>query len=157
MQNLLDCLQARFEDLNALKSCFAFFADLFHVDVISDGFPVSKIFATNSSAAEIELQELKEDLVIKMYHESHSIIHFWKQVPESKYSELKKICIGLFSIFSTTYSCESLYSIMGYIKYRYYGSLTNDHLTELIRIAVTTYRPDFKQLTESIETHKSSV
>ena len=46
LQNLLDCFQAIFEDLNALKPCFAFFADPFHVDVISDGFPVSKIFAT---------------------------------------------------------------------------------------------------------------
>ena len=55
LQNLLDCFQARFEDLNVLKPRFALFADPFHVDAISDGFPVPEIFATNSSAAEIEL------------------------------------------------------------------------------------------------------
>ena len=116
LQSLLDYFQARFEDLNALKPCFAFFVDPFHVDVISDGFPVPKIFSTNSFAAEIELLQLKEDLAIKISHKSHSIIDFWKQVPESKYPELKKICIRLFSIFSTMYSCESLYSIMSYIR-----------------------------------------
>ena len=63
-------------DLNALKPSFAFFADHFHVDVISDGFPVPEISATNLSAAEIELLELKEDLVMKRYHKSHSIIDF---------------------------------------------------------------------------------
>lgn len=54
---------------------------------------------------------------------------------------------NLISIFGTKYSCEFLYSTMRMIKFLAYRStLTNDHLTELLKTTLTTYNPDFKYL-----------
>jgi hypothetical protein len=39
------------------------------------------------------------------------------------------------SIFGTTYSCESLYSTLKFIKSKYRSVFTDEHLTELVRIA----------------------
>ncbi|XP_061490325.1 general transcription factor II-I repeat domain-containing protein 2-like [Rhineura floridana] len=108
-----------------------------------------------SSAVEMELIELQEDLGLKMIHKSQSTTEFWKQVPEIKYPELKKTSVRLISIFSTTYCCESLYSVMKFVKSKHHAILTNQHLTELIRTSLTTYQPDFR-LTAKMETHKTS-
>lgn len=34
---------------------------------------------------------------------------------------------------------------MKMIKYKYYSTIMEDHLTELLRTALTTYNPDFKK------------
>lgn len=156
LQGLLDNFLARFDDLQKLKPCFAFLVNPFMVDVVNDGCPILEPLVTESSAVEMELMELQEDLGLKMIHKSQSTIEFWKQVPEIKYPELKKTSVRLISIFSTTYCCESLYSVMKFVKSKHRAILTNQHLTELIRTALTTYQPDFQQLTAKMETHKTS-
>ncbi|XP_076317303.1 SCAN domain-containing protein 3-like [Tachypleus tridentatus] len=126
------------------------------VDVISDGCPILEPLITESSAMEIELTELQKDLGLKMIRKSHSTIEFWKQVPEIKYPELKKTSVRLISIFSTTNYCESLYCITKFLKLKHHAILTNQHLTELIRTALTTYQPVFQRFTTKMETHKTS-
>jgi tryptophan synthase beta subunit len=62
----------------------------------------------------------------------------------------------LISIFGTTYVCESLYSTLKFIKSKYRSELTDEHLSELVRTALTNYQPDFKKLTEKMNTRKST-
>ena len=76
-------------------------------------------------------------------------MEFWQQVTKRKYPELKKTNARLLSVFSPTYCCESLFSVMKFIKSKYRASLTNEHLSELISTALSSYRPDFRSyLTE---------
>ena len=107
--------------------------------------------------AEMELIEVQEDLALKNFHKFHnSTVEFWQQVTECKYPKLKKISVQLLSVFSTTCGCESLFSVMNFVKSKYRASLTNEHLRELIHTAWTSYRPDFQKLTNKMETHSRS-
>ena len=45
---------------------------------------------------------------------------------------------------------------MKFVKSKYRASLTNEHLSKLIRTALTSYRPDFQKLANRIETHSWS-
>ncbi|XP_076034544.1 general transcription factor II-I repeat domain-containing protein 2-like [Oratosquilla oratoria] len=113
---LLDNFLARFDDLRKLKPCFAFLANSFMVDVVNDGCRIPEPLVTESSAVEMELMELPEDLGLQMIHKSQSTTEFWKQVPGIKYPELKKTRVRLISMFSTKYCCESLYSVMEFVQ-----------------------------------------
>ena len=152
-QGLLEEFQARFDDFQELKPCFTFLVNPFDIDVINDGCLVRQFFATDVSAAEMELTELQEDLALKNFNKCHSAVAFWQQVTEREYPELKKTSARLLSVFSHTYWCESLFSMMKFGKSKYRASQTNEHLSELSRTALTSYRPDFRKLANRMETH----
>ena len=152
LQDLLEDFQARFEDLQELKPCFAFLENPFIVNVVTDGCPVPQPLATNRSTIELELTEMQEDIALKNFNQHHPALDFWRMVPESKYPELKKTSARLISIFSTTYCCESLFSIMKFIKSQYRTTLTNEYLEELVRTSSTKYCPDFKRLGNQVKT-----
>ena len=101
----------------------------------------------------MELTKLQEDLAVKNFNKCHSTVEFWQQVTEHKYPELKKTSTQLLSVFSTTYCCESIFSVMKFVKSKYCASLTNEHLSELICTALTSYHPDFRKLANRMETH----
>ena len=101
----------------------------------------------------MELTELLADLGLKNFNKCHSTEEFSQQVTELKYSELKKTSARLLSVFSTRYCSESLCSVMKFVRSKYRASLTNEHLSELIRTALTSYRPDFQKLANRMETH----
>ena len=153
LQGLLEKFQARFADLQELKPCFTFLVNPFDIKVINDGCLVRQSFITDVSTAEMELTELQEDLALKNFNKYHSKVEFWQQARKRKYPGLKKTRARLLSDFSTTYCCESLFSVMKFVKSKYRASLTNGHLGELIRTAFTSYRPDFRKLANRIETH----
>ena len=152
LQGLLEEFQARVDDLQGLKPYFTFLVNLFDIDVINDGCLVHQPFVTDVSAAEIELIELQEDLALKNFNKCHSRMEFWQQVTKRKYPELKKTSARLLSVFSTTYCCESLCFVMKFVKAKYRASLTNEHLSELIRRTLTSYRTDFQKLANEMET-----
>ena len=153
LQGLLEEFQARFDDLEELKPCFTFLVNLFDIDVINDGCLVSQSFVTDVSAAEMELTELQEDLALKNFNKCYCTVEYWQQVTERKYAELKKTSARLLSVFSTTYCCESSFTVMKFVKSKYRASLTKEHLSELIHTALTSHRPDFRKLANRIETH----
>ena len=72
-------------------------------------------------------------------------------VPSVKYPHLKQAALRIISLFGTTYSCESFYSIMKFIKCKNRSVLTNQHSKELMRTAVTNYLPNFKSLAKEIQ------
>lgn len=110
-----------------------------------------------SATGEMELLELQEDHSLKMHHKStQSANEFWKLVSPSKYPNLRKAASRLLSIFGTTYCCESLFSTMKFIKSKHRSQLTNEHLTELIRTALTNYEPNFRKCSAKLQTHMPS-
>ena len=142
--------------MQELKPCFTFLVNPFDIDVINDGCLVRQPFVRDVFAAEMELTELQEDLALKNFDKCHSTVELWQQVTKRKYTEIKKASVRLPSVFSTTYCCESLFSVMKFVKSKYRASLTNEHLRELIRTALTSYCPDFQKLANRMETHTSS-
>lgn len=59
----------------------------------------------------------------------------------------------LILIFGTNV-CESLYESLKCIKSKYQSELTDEHLFELVRTALTNYQSDFIKLIEKMNTRK---
>ena len=94
---------------------------------------------------EMELLDLQEDQNLMKLHKTLTLLDFWKIVSEVKYPQLEKISIKFISIFGSTYTCESLFSTMRFVN----QSIV--YLSELIGIATTSLKPDFKKLTSKIQ------
>nr|XP_047132514.1 general transcription factor II-I repeat domain-containing protein 2B-like [Hydra vulgaris] len=99
------------------------------------------------SQFEMELLDLQEDQNLLMLHKTITFIEFRKIVPEVKYPQLKKIAIKFISIFGSTYTCESIFSTMKFVKSKYRANQTSKHLFELLKRATTSLKPDIKKLT----------
>ena len=89
---------------------------------------------------------MQEDLVLKYFSQCHSTIEFRRQVPENKYPQHKKTRARLISVFSQAHCCESLFSVMNFVKSKHRATLTDEHLQKLIRTALTTCRLNFQRL-----------
>ena len=70
---------------------------------------------------------------------------------KSKYPEFKKAACRIISIFGTPYLCESFYSTLKFVKSKQRSVLTNQHLKELLRSAVTNYSPNFIELSREVK------
>ena len=157
MSGLAEEINRRFNDLRSLKPSFSFLENPFAVDVVSDGCPISSPITKDTAAVELELLELQEDEGLKgLKRSGDSTIEFWKNVPEEKYPQTKMCAMKLISIFGTTYVCESLYSTLKFIKSKYRSELTDEHLSVLVRTALTNYQSDFTNLTEKMNSRKST-
>lgn len=100
---------------------------------------LSHPFVTNKEDLEIELLELLENEDLKQFiNNCPSILEFLKHIFILKYPNIKNCAVKLISILGTTYSCKSLYSTMKIIKSKYRSNLSNSHLTELLRNALTS-------------------
>jgi len=82
---------ARFDSLQELKPCSAFLVNQFNVDVVGSSCPVRQPFATNLSAVEMNLTKM-QDLAVKKIS-VNATVDFWRQVPKSKYSELRHLTV----------------------------------------------------------------
>ena len=151
LQNLLEDFQKMFIDLHALKSSLGFILNPFLIDIIGDGCPIPSNIVEEVSQFETELLDLQENQNLLMLHKTLTLLEIWKIVPEVKYPLLKKISIKFISIFGSTYTCESLFSTMKFVKSKYRGNLTTEHLSELLRTATTSLKPDFKRLTSKVQ------
>ena len=92
-------LQNRLQDLKYFKSSLNFFLNPFEINIIEGEFSISNINMTQKASGELELIEMKEDQALQLIYKSTMITEFWKIVPESKYSELKKAACRIISIF----------------------------------------------------------
>ena len=99
LQELLEDFQARFQDLQKLRPCFAFLVNPFNINVVNDCCPVRQPFVINMSAVEMELTDLQEDMVLKNFSQCNSIIEFCGQVSEKIFGTQKDQCTTHFCIF----------------------------------------------------------
>ena len=151
LQSLLEDFQNRFKDLHSLKSTLGFILNPFLIDVISDSCPIPSNMLKEISHFETEQLDLQEDQNLLMLDKKLTYLDFLEIVPEVWYSQLKKISIKFTSIFGSTYTCESLLSTNSFVKSKYRANLTSEYLSELLRTATTSLKPDFKKLTSKVQ------
>ena len=68
---------------------------------------------------------------------------------------LKNFATALLSMFSSTYACESLFSVMNFLKSRNRSSLTDEISSSCISLRVTKYKPNVKSLSAVMQKQKS--
>ena len=84
----------------------------------------------------------------------NEVLSVWNDLPET-FNSLKKVAVAILSIFSSSYSCESLFSTMNFIKSDIRNSLTDDLSAACVALKNTKYSPDIKLLSSAIQQQKS--
>ncbi|KAM9307699.1 general transcription factor II-I repeat domain-containing protein 2B-like [Gastrophryne carolinensis] len=147
MWNLIENFKIRFQDFTIgqevllciknpylVKNIGAFAAEAHH-----------SFTWANTAALQMELIDLQEDVALKAQLHDCDPVTFWPQLISSeKYPLLQKIAIHVLTMFGSTYTCESAFSTMNLVKNRYRTRITDEHLHQSVRMAVTSFVPNFK-------------
>lgn len=145
---------ARFADFADLADVFLFVAGPF--SMIPDGEWTAKAEASfpniNQAALQLEMTDLQADDVLKLKFQEVNNVEFWSNmIPVEKYPTLRKLGVHVLTLFGSTYTCESAFSTMNVIKDKHRSVLTDEHLQNSMRIALTSYQPKYKDIMK----HKS--
>lgn len=84
------------------------------------------------------------------------ILEVWNSMPRT-FSSVKKLAIGLLTIFSSTYSCESLFSLLNHVLSKTRNRLTEEDSEACIILQSTTYNPDITNLTSNMKQKTSNI
>ena len=87
------------------------------------------------------------DPILKAYIQEN----FWKLVDNRVYPNLKACALKLHSYCVSTYLCESLFSNMNYIKFKFRTRLTDSHLDNCLRINTSSCEPEYEELVKNIQ------
>lgn len=154
IDTVLSDFDRRFQDFALLEPvatfmCFPFREDA-EVDVLAS--KISTMFQLSSAEVEDEILTLQADINLK----SRANEQFWSLLTEEKYPNMRKCATSLTAMFGSTYLCESAFSHMKIIKSKYCSTLTDDHLEACLRLAISSYIPDYASLVDSIQCKSSS-
>uniref|UniRef100_A0A8D8SHG8 SCAN domain-containing protein 3 n=1 Tax=Cacopsylla melanoneura TaxID=428564 RepID=A0A8D8SHG8_9HEMI len=97
-----------------------------------------------------EILKIKCDIALKARADSTSC-DFWKYFSEDKYPYLRKLAMYLTAFFASTYLCEATFSTMNAVKTKNRNRISNEHLLQCVRLAVSSYEVDYMKLTDEME------
>lgn len=91
-----------------------------------------------------ELCDLQSDISLKTVKETGA--EFYKILSKSSYPKLHDFGIRIYSIFGSTYLCETSFSKMKFIRNEKRSSLSDDSLSRLMRLATCNMQIDVPDL-----------
>lgn len=142
----------RFGELDVMEDIAAFVSNPFQpIDVEKIAAKFHQGFALQSGV-DMEILDLQNDLELKARSRESD---FWGLVSREKFPLLTACALKVSAYFGSTYLCEMAFSQMKIIKSKYRSRLTDRHLTDCLRLAVCSYEPNYKKLTDSIQSQAS--
>ncbi|KAK9701992.1 Retrotransposon gag protein [Popillia japonica] len=123
------------------------------IDIQQFATSVMQHFGEEIAATEMALIAFQNDLTLKSLVSSTKCI--WPIVSKEKYSVLCRVALKVKALFSSTYLCESAFSNMKLIKNKYRNPLTDEHLDNCVRMAVSNYTAEIKRLIDESECQPS--
>ncbi|XP_037779167.1 general transcription factor II-I repeat domain-containing protein 2A-like [Penaeus monodon] len=103
---------------------------------------------------QFELAELQNCDVLKDAFKPNSLIDFYAALPNDTYPNIRKHAVKMSTLFGSTYICEQTFSRMKLLKTPMRSRLTDEHLHQCLRLAVTRMEPNI-QLTSQMQAHSS--
>ena len=85
---------------------------------------------------------------------NNMLLKTWCALPET-FNAMKKLSLAILTIFSSTYSCESLFSIMNNIKSDVRNRLADECGEACISLKLSNYDPGIDALSRNIQQQKS--
>ena len=156
IQSILLEFERRFADFASIEPVAQFLCFPFaNVDVDCIAPQIATLFSLDGSAVENEILTLTNDIELKARATPGISGEFWNLLLEEKYPSLRQCTLNMSSLFGSTYLCESAFSHMKIIKSKYRTTLTDDHLAACLRLALSSYRPDYEKLADSSQCQKS--
>lgn len=135
-QNILDILKkfnGRFTDFQNLKTDILLYTNLLTVTV-----------KDQNPDLQLELCNLQEDPLFLLKQDTQE--DFFKLLPAEKYQKLRGFGLKMFSMFASTYICESSFSTMKLIKSNERNSLSEISLVSALRVATTELTIDIPEI-----------
>ena len=95
---------------------------------------------------QLELIDLQSDSLLKEHFKSASLLEFYSALKEENFPNMRRHAQKMLVLFGSTYICEQTFSVMKFTKSRYRSSLTDEHLSAVLRISTSDIQPDFDGL-----------
>ncbi|GFX79179.1 general transcription factor II-I repeat domain-containing protein 2A [Trichonephila clavipes] len=106
------------------------------IDFQSSSIWIQKFIETRKKLELIEAEILTSNI---SKNTSNEILETWNSIPDA-FNCLKKLAYAIFTIFSSTYACKSLFSEINNIKDSLRNRLTDDSNSACILLKVTSYK-----------------
>ncbi|XP_023812089.1 general transcription factor II-I repeat domain-containing protein 2B-like [Oryzias latipes] len=139
---MLEALHAefsrRFQDFKTLES---------EMHVVSS--PFNCIVDDAPSEVQMELIELQSDMLLAERFRSVSLLDFYSSLKKENFPHLRRHAQKILVLFGSTYHCEQAFSVMKFNKSKHRSSVTDDHLSAVLRIATSDIQPDFCALVQA--------
>ena len=113
----------RFQNFQYLENDFALFTSPFSIDAVNV-----------STHIQMELIEIQNDSNLKNKFNDVGVPDFYSFVP-TRYVEIRRFASKIISMFSSTYQCEQLFSLMNSNKSPVRSRLTDTHLNAVLKVA----------------------
>ena len=110
----------------------------------------------NEACLQLELIDIQSSAELRQSLQLAGSEKFWtREVSHQKFPNSRRLALFVLTMFGSTYKCEFAFSHMNAIKTSNRVSLTAEHLHHCMRIAMTSYTPDFTALAKSNKCHFS--
>lgn len=127
LETLLVNYDMRFKDFNKIENIIELHNN-----------PLLCNIEKQSAAVKEEILKMRNDLNLPLT----TGIEFWKNINEASYPKSKNEIFKLYSMFGSTYICESSFSTLKLIKDKNRNRLTDVHVEDLVRIKCCPYDID---------------
>uniref|UniRef100_A0AAQ5Y107 HAT C-terminal dimerisation domain-containing protein n=1 Tax=Amphiprion ocellaris TaxID=80972 RepID=A0AAQ5Y107_AMPOC len=143
----------RFGDFEKVEPCVTFVANPFMcVDITDLSAQMADVFCVDPTETEIEIINMQNNVHLKSQQQSS---HFWSLVEPDSYKNLNQVALKMSALFGSTYLCESAFSDMNIIKSKFRTKLTDEHLSDCIRVNLSGYTPQYTSLVSSMQCQAS--
>lgn len=149
INRLMQEFENRFTDFDQMEPCVSFISNPFmSVDVTSTAEKLSTTFNVDAGQVEMQILTIQNDLHLKAHLGNRNL---WNLLDTEKYKIVCTAAMKVGCLFGSTYLCESAISNMNFIKNKFRTRLTDSHLRESLRVAVSNYTPEYSKLVDSME------
>ncbi len=126
--------------------CIAAFVSNTFIDVEQVAAKFQEVFAL-SSGVDMEIIDLQNDIELKARSRYSDFLGTFNR---KKFPLLTTCTLKVNAYFGSTYLCEIAFSQIKIINLKYRSCLTDRHLIDCLRLAVSSYEPKYRKLTDSI-------
>ncbi|XP_050502170.1 general transcription factor II-I repeat domain-containing protein 2B-like [Diabrotica virgifera virgifera] len=141
IEQVIDEFNTRFEEIESLKSSVLLYNN-----------PLEATIDDQPPNLQLELCDLQADMFLITRQEKGP--EFFKLL--SKETNLRDFGLKMTSMFGSTYTCESVFSSMKYIKNKNRSNLTDSSLRHLMRLSTTELEVDISSLVDEADRPLSS-
>ena len=142
IEKLIDNFKERFDDFVLREQLLLFIQNPFNLTNIAEFSMEAKLTFKWMDAAKIQLEmiDFQENISLKQAFCDCTPETFWaKRGSNVKFPALFQLAVHILTMFGSTYCCESAFSTMNFVKNKFRSSMTNEHLHDSFRLAITPY------------------
>ncbi|XP_078509146.1 general transcription factor II-I repeat domain-containing protein 2B-like [Lissotriton helveticus] len=137
-------IKRRFSQFRALTPLFRLVENPWMVS--ARNLDVVALIGMERAQAELELIDMQHNSALEASFLGQPPEEFWKIVPPDQFPLLVTVAQKVLCMFGSTYACECSFSTMGLLKSKLRNKLTDIHLEQLLRLAVSTLVPEYRKL-----------